>query len=56
MLLVLVLVVAVIVCVGMVVVVSADDADKAIDLLAENGESAWQVGRIVAGKQEVAYT
>jgi len=41
--------------VGMVVVVNGEDAAKTIDLLAENGESAWQIGRIVAGKQEVAY-
>jgi phosphoribosylformylglycinamidine cyclo-ligase len=41
--------------VGMVVVVKDEDAAKTIDLLARNGETAWQVGRIVAGKQEVAY-
>ena len=41
--------------VGMVVVVSADDADKAIAVLDDHGESAWRIGRIVAGKQEVAY-
>ena len=41
--------------VGMVVVVNADDADKAIALLGNNGESAWCIGRIVAGSQEVAY-
>jgi len=41
--------------VGMVVVVNGEDAAMAIDLLAEHGESAWQIGRIVAGKQEVAY-
>jgi phosphoribosylformylglycinamidine cyclo-ligase len=41
--------------VGMVAIVNAQDADKAIAVLEENGESAWRVGRIVAGKQEVAY-
>ena len=41
--------------VGMVVVVEADDAEKAIALLEDNGESAWRIGRIVPGKQEVAY-
>ena len=41
--------------VGMVVVVNSEDATEAIDLLTENGESAWQIGRIVAGRQEVAY-
>ena len=41
--------------VGMVVVVNGEDATKAIDLLTENGESAWQIGHIVAGRREVAY-
>ena len=41
--------------VGMIVVVQANDAARAIDLLAKNGESAWQIGRIVTGKQEVRY-
>ena len=41
--------------VGMVAVVSADDAARTIDLLAETGETAWQIGRIVAGKLEVVY-
>ena len=41
--------------VGMVVVVNEEDATRTIDLLARNGETAWQIGRIVAGKQEVAY-
>jgi phosphoribosylformylglycinamidine cyclo-ligase len=41
--------------VGMVVVVNAEDAVRTIDLLARNGETAWQIGRIVAGRQEVAY-
>jgi phosphoribosylformylglycinamidine cyclo-ligase len=41
--------------VGMVVVVSDEDASNTIDLLARNGETAWQIGRIIAGKQEVAY-
>ena len=41
--------------VGMVAIVNAQDADRAIAVLEENGESAWRVGRIVAGKQEVAY-
>lgn len=41
--------------VGMVVVVSADDADRATAILNENGESTWRLGRIVAGNREVAY-
>ena len=41
--------------VGMVAVVNADDVDKAIGILGKHGESAWRIGRIVAGKQEVTY-
>ncbi len=41
--------------VGMVVVVNAADAAKAIDALNANGESAWQIGRVTKGTQEVAY-
>ncbi len=35
--------------VGMVVIVAAPDADETIRVLNHNGESAWQIGRIVAG-------
>ena len=35
--------------VGMVVIVDASDTDKTIRLLNEQGEDAWQIGRIVAG-------
>jgi len=35
--------------VGMVVIVDAHDADKSIQLLNEQGERAWQIGRIIAG-------
>jgi phosphoribosylformylglycinamidine cyclo-ligase len=35
--------------VGMVVIVAAADADETIRILNQNGESAWQIGRIVAG-------
>ena len=42
--------------IGMVAVVDSGDADKAIAILEANGESAWQAGRIVAGRQEVVYT
>ena len=41
--------------VGMVVVVSADDADRTIELLEANGESAWRIGQIITGKREVQY-
>ena len=41
--------------VGMVVIVKAADAAKAIDTLNANGESAWQIGRVTKGTQEVAY-
>jgi phosphoribosylformylglycinamidine cyclo-ligase len=35
--------------VGMVVIVDAADAAASIAKLAENGESAWQIGRIISG-------
>ena len=38
--------------VGMVVMINADLAQEAIGLLQEHGESAWQIGRIVAGKSD----
>ena len=41
--------------VGMVVVVSEDDADQAVRLIGEKGESAWRLGRIVTGDREVRY-
>ena len=41
--------------IGMIAVVSEDDAERAIRLLGDSGESAWRAGRIVAGKQEVTY-
>ena len=41
--------------VGMVVVVNAADADKAIALLGEQSESAWRIGQVAAGNQEVRY-
>ena len=41
--------------VGMVVVVDEQDTDRAIAILNENGESAWRIGNVVAGNQEVVY-
>jgi len=41
--------------VGMVVVVNSDDADRTIECLNANGESAWRIGKIVPGAQEVQY-
>lgn len=41
--------------VGMVVIVNPADAVTAIDLLNANGESAWQLGTIIPGRQEVLY-
>ncbi len=38
--------------VGMVVVVAQEDAAKTIGTLQENGETAWQVGRVVDGNSE----
>ena len=34
---------------GMVLAVSADQVDRALELLRDAGESAWQVGEVVAG-------
>ncbi len=41
--------------VGMVVIVAADNADAAIDLLNACGESAWRLGRVVAGSGPVDF-
>ncbi|HSG97052.1 MAG TPA: phosphoribosylformylglycinamidine cyclo-ligase [Woeseiaceae bacterium] len=41
--------------VGMVVVVSDGVADKAVELLEAQGESAWRIGCIVPGNQAVQY-
>jgi len=42
--------------VGMVVIVAAGDAEKTIHLLNEQGENAWQIGRIVDGDADSAST
>lgn len=36
--------------VGLVVAISADEADEAVKLLRDNGEEAWVIGRVVAGE------
>jgi len=41
--------------VGMVVVVSEGDADQAIRVLGDQGETAWRIGRIVPGSRETRY-
>ena len=41
--------------VGMVVVVANDDAEQALRILAEQGETAWRVGRILPGSRETRY-
>lgn len=41
--------------VGMVVVVAADHADTAIDLLNTYGESAWRLGRVAVGSGPVDF-
>ena len=41
--------------VGMVVIVAADNAGAAIDLLNACGESAWRLGRVVAGSGPVDF-
>ena len=41
--------------VGMVVVVSDESADEALELLRKHDEHAWRIGHIVAGDQAVQY-
>ena len=41
--------------VGMILAVEAADVDAALAALAENGESGWQIGRIVNGRGGVEY-
>ena len=41
--------------VGMSVVVSADDADKALDILKANGEDAYVIGRVVTSDEGVIF-
>ena len=41
--------------VGMVAVVNESDVDKAIRVLLDQGEHAWQLGRIVAGHRATRY-
>ncbi len=40
--------------VGMVAIVDAADADATVQILSENGENAWQIGRIVSGGKDSA--
>jgi phosphoribosylformylglycinamidine cyclo-ligase len=42
--------------VGMVVVVDAADAESTVQILAEQGESAWQIGQIVPGDADATRT
>jgi phosphoribosylformylglycinamidine cyclo-ligase len=42
--------------VGMVAVVSSQDADRALDLLAERGVPAWAIGQITPGSGTVRLT
>jgi len=41
--------------VGMIAVVDAADASRAVSLLAESGESAWEIGRIAEGHAPVDF-
>ena len=41
--------------VGMIVVVDADDAGTAVSVLAEAGEAAWEIGRIMGGAGPVQF-
>jgi len=42
--------------VGMVVIVDAADAESTVQILAEQAESAWQIGQIVAGDADATRT
>jgi phosphoribosylformylglycinamidine cyclo-ligase len=42
--------------VGMVVIVDAADAEKTVQILGEQGESAWQIGQIVSADSDAART
>jgi phosphoribosylformylglycinamidine cyclo-ligase len=42
--------------IGMVAIVSAEDSDRAIDVLARRGQSAWVLGQISAGSGQVHLT
>ena len=42
--------------IGMVVALPENDVATALQILAENGEQAWQVGRIVRGNKSVIFT
>jgi phosphoribosylformylglycinamidine cyclo-ligase len=41
--------------VGMVAVVDESNAESAIDILQANGEHAWRIGRVIAGKRTTRY-
>ena len=41
--------------VGMVVVVAAEDADRAMSILEESGEQAWRLGHAESGQGGVHY-
>jgi len=40
--------------VGLAVIVAPDQAERALAICGEAGESAWVIGRVVAGSHEVA--
>ena len=41
--------------VGMMVAVAEEDVDRAIEVLRQNGESAWQIGRVTDAHEGVAF-
>ena len=41
--------------VGMTVVLGQDDADRAVKILTQAGETAWLIGEVVAGRGEVEF-
>ena len=42
--------------IGLVVVVPAEQADKALSVLAEQGEKAYRIGEVTAGSRIVTFT
>ena len=41
--------------VGMTVIVSKDDANRALEILKENGEDAYVIGEVVRSKEKIQF-
>ena len=42
--------------IGMLLILSQEDADKAMDILSEQGEKIYRIGYVTKGKKEVTIT